>query len=93
MNGFVRSSFQVTQFRFTLFKSILDANNKGFTGLQLLITLLIKPVIRTISRLLRPSAPRTTLCGGGPSRGRLFLYSCNLIGSQMDDLRFFITSG
>ena len=34
---------------------ILDANNKGFTGLHLLITQPIKSVIRTISRL-----PETT---------------------------------
>lgn len=50
MNRFVHSSFQLTQLRFTLFIYILDANNKGFIGLHLLIIQLIKSAIRTISR-------------------------------------------
>lgn len=60
MNGFFHSSLQLPQFRFTLFMCILDANHKGVTGLHLLMTQLIRSVIRTISRLLRPLAPRTT---------------------------------
>lgn len=92
-NRFVHSSFQLTQLRFTLFIYILDANNKGFIGLYLLIIQLIKSAIRTISRPPETISTQDCMWGGRPSRGHLFLCSCNLIGSQMNDLRFFIIFG
>lgn len=62
-NGFAHSSFLLTQLRFTLFMCILDANNKGFIGLHLLIIQLIKSVIKTMSR--PPDTIRTQDCLDG----------------------------
>lgn len=63
MNRIVHSSFQLTQLRFTLFIYILDANNKGFMGLHLLIIQLIKSAIRTISRPLETISTQDCTAG------------------------------